>query len=302
MEPWRRFREQHPVTRATIAGRAWEYIAAGQGYPEGRALLLLPGALAVADSTWLTLPHFESRFRVIAPTYAPVRAMDALLDGIAGILDREGIRQAVVSGGSYGGLMAQAFVRRHPERTERLILSHTMVPDAGRSRALRIGVKLLGLFPEGLLRALFRRKLLGILPDTPELAVFRSYTEDVLGRVTKGEILALYARVADLFAGPRFRPGDLDNWSGKVLLLFADDDPVTPEPARAALQALYPRAEVHLFSGSGHATALLQPERYFEVIDRFLDRSFKTLLLEIPQGGDDVDFERVQDHGRDVEL
>ncbi len=271
MEPWRRFREQHPLSRVTIAGQAWEYIAAGQG---DRTLLLLPGALAVADSTWLTLPHFEDRFRVIAPTYAPVRTMDALMNGIggiAGILDREGIDKAIVSGGSYGGLMAQAFVRRHPERTERLILSHTMVPEAGRARALRMGVKLLGLFPQGLLRALFRKKLLGILPDTPELAVFRSYTEDVLGRVSKGEILALYARVADLFSGPRFQPGDLDGWPGKVLLLFADDDPVTPEPARAALQALYPRAEVHLFSGSGHATALLQPERYFAVIDRFLD-------------------------------
>lgn len=32
------------------------------------------------------------------------------------------------------------------------------------------------------------------------------------------------------------------------------------------------------------------------------EKSFKTLLLEIPQGGDDADFERVMDYGRDVEL
>ena len=31
-------------------------------------------------------------------------------------------------------------------------------------------------------------------------------------------------------------------------------------------------------------------------------KPFKALLLEIPQGGDDADFERVQDYGRDVEL
>ena len=88
-------------------------------------MLLLPGALAAADSTWLTLPHF--RFRVIAPTYAPVSTMAELVDRIAGILDCEGIRTAAVSGGSYGGMVAQAFVRRHPDRTERLILSHTML-------------------------------------------------------------------------------------------------------------------------------------------------------------------------------
>ena len=60
MERVRRFREKHPLKREVIGGREWEYIAAGRGE---RALLLLPGALAVADSVWLTLPHFEDRFR-----------------------------------------------------------------------------------------------------------------------------------------------------------------------------------------------------------------------------------------------
>jgi pimeloyl-ACP methyl ester carboxylesterase len=36
------------------------------------------------------------------------------------------------------------------------------------------------------------------------------------------------------------------------------------------MKAMYPRAVVHVFSGSGHATTLLQPERYCEVMDRFL--------------------------------
>lgn len=31
-------------------------------------------------------------------------------------------------------------------------------------------------------------------------------------------------------------------------------------------------------------------------------KSFKDLLLEIPQAGEDTDFERVQDFGRDVDL
>ena len=33
---------------------------------------------------------------------------------------------------------------------------------------------------------------------------------------------------------------------------------------------MYSRAEVHVLSGSGHSTTLPQPERYFEVMDRFL--------------------------------
>ncbi|HWM93754.1 MAG TPA: alpha/beta hydrolase [Thermoanaerobaculia bacterium] len=268
MDRVRRFREEHPLKRAAIGGQEWEYIAAGRGE---RALLLLPGALAVADSTWLTLPHFEERFRVIAPTYAPVLTMAELADGIAGILDREGIQKAAVSGGSYGGLVAQVFVRRHPERTERLILSHTSLPDADRARPMQWALRLLRWMPEGLIRSIFRKRLLGLLPRAPETAEFRAYTEEVTRRATKREILALFWRGADFLVHYHLRPGDLAGWPGRVLLLMSDDDPVTPEPARKALQALYPKAEVHVFSGSGHATALLQPEKLYEVMDRFLE-------------------------------
>ena len=262
-----RFREEHPTKRAVIGGQEWEYIAAGKGE---RALLLLPGALAVADSTWITLPHFEDRFRVIAPTYAPVSTMAELVDGIAGILDQEGIRTAAVSGGSYGGMVAQAFVRRHPERTERLILSHTMLPDPSKVPALERGVRLVGWLPEGLVRWIYKKRLMGLLPRAPEADEFRAYTLEVTGRATKPGLLALYQRVADFLGNTHLRPDDLDGWPGRVLLLMSEDDPVTPAPAREAMKAMYPRAEVHLFSGGGHATALLQPERYFEVMDRFL--------------------------------
>jgi pimeloyl-ACP methyl ester carboxylesterase len=271
MDRVRKFREEHPLKRAVISGQEWEYIAAGPSRPEGeRALLLLPGALAVADSTWITLPHFEDRFRVIAPTYAPVSTMAELVDGIAGILDQEGIREAAVSGGSYGGMVAQAFVRRHPERTERLILSHTALPDPSRVPALKKGVKLMEWLPEGLLRWIYKKRLAGLLPRTPEADEFRAYTMEVAGSATKAGLLALYRRAADFLGNERLRPGDLDGWPGKILLLMSDDDPVTPEPAREAMKAMYPRAESHVFTGSGHATALLQPERYFEVMDRFL--------------------------------
>jgi pimeloyl-ACP methyl ester carboxylesterase len=267
MDRVRKFREEHPLTRVMIHGREWEYIAAGKGE---RALLLLPGALAVADSTWITLPHFEDRFRVIAPTYPPVSTMSELVDGIAGILDREGIRTAAVSGGSYGGLVAQVFVRRYPERTERLILSHTLLPDPSRAGALKRGLRVVGWLPEGLVRWIFRKRIAGLLPPRPETDEFRAYTMEVAAKTTKAGLLALYERAADFLVSFRFRPDDLDGWPGKILILLSDDDPATPEAAREALKAMYPRAEVHVFSGGGHATALLQPERYFEVIDRFL--------------------------------
>ena len=267
VEALRRFRAAHPYRRTEIAGVEWEHIAAGDGE---RAVLLLPGSLGTGESAWQSIGHFSSRFRVIAPSYAAVSTMAGLADGIAALLDREGIARAAVVGGSYGGIVAQVFVRRHPDRTERLILSHTVLPDPARGKKIAGVVRVLPFFPMPLLRALFRKRMASLLPKVPELAMTRAYLEEAVSRLEKRKMTSGYRCVVDFDTNSRFTPEDLDGWPGRILLLMADNDPATPEPQRAALQALYPRAEARLFHGSGHATAILQREEYLAVMDRFL--------------------------------
>lgn len=268
VEALRRFRARHPYRRTDIAGVEWEHIAAGDGE---RAVLLLPGSLGTGESTWQSIGHFSSRFRVIAPSYAAVSTMADLTDGIAALLDREGIERAAVVGGSYGGMVAQVFVRRHTGRTERLILSHTVLPDPARGKKIRRVVRMLPFFSMPLLRALFRKRMASLLPKVPELAMTRAYLEDVVAHHLKKErMIPGYRCVVDFDTNSRFAPEDLDGWPGRILLLMADNDPATPEPQRAAMQALYPRAEVRLFHGSGHATAILLREEYLAVMDGFL--------------------------------
>lgn len=86
------------------------------------------GALAIPDISWFTIVKFAARRRVIVPAHPSVATMDALVDGITAILQREGVEQAHVMGGSYGGFVAQVFVRRHPQLTRSLVLSHTLPP------------------------------------------------------------------------------------------------------------------------------------------------------------------------------
>lgn len=103
------FRAAHPYRRATINGanahkrHPWEYIDAGRG---NVVILLLPGALGLAEASWQTIAHLAARpgIRVISPSYAPtVTTMAEMVNGIAGILDHEGVGQARVMGGSAGG-------------------------------------------------------------------------------------------------------------------------------------------------------------------------------------------------------
>lgn len=62
------------------------------------------------------------------------------------------------------------------------------------------------------------------------------------------------------------------------------------------IQELRLRAARHGRSAEAEHREILR-----EVLVPRKQKSFKDLLLEIPQGGDGGDFERIQDYGRDVE-
>lgn len=105
-----------------------------------------------------------------------------------------------------------------------------------------------------MLRALFRKRTVGLLPDHPETALIRAYIREFADiHATKEVLVALYARMVDYYTTYDFKPGDLEGWPGRLLLLMSDNDPVTPEPVRKAQQAAYPMAEAHVFTGGGHA-------------------------------------------------
>jgi pimeloyl-ACP methyl ester carboxylesterase len=183
-----------------------------------------------------------------------------------------GIERVCVMGGSAGGSVAQVFVRRHPEMVEALVVSQAGVPNPERGRKIRKALRWLRLMPMGVLRMIARKRLSGLLPaGHPELVFIRAYMDEALRyHLHKKGFVNLCRRGADLDLNWRFEREDLADWSGKVLLIMADDDPSTPQPVREALMALYPEARIHVFHGVGHAAPLLRREEYLAVIERFL--------------------------------
>lgn len=272
IEKLREFRATHTGKDAMIRGVDWRYFDVGQG---DTTLLILPGALGTAESSWQTICHFSERgYRVIVPSYPhSTTTMNELADGIAGILDREGVPKAHILGGSYGGLVAQVFVRRYPERTEKLVVSHAGCPDPERGRKIAGALRWLRLLPMALLRAIVSKRLAGLLPEGPAAAMLAAYVTEVLTyQTTKTGLLNGYRRATDFDLNWSFTPEDLADWPGRCLLVMADDDPSTPEPVRQVMEALYPQAEVHLFHGTGHAAPILQQEEYFSLLEAFLEK------------------------------
>ena len=81
----------------------------------------------------------------------------------------------------------------------------------------------------------------------------------------------MYRRIADFDTHYAFAPADLASWSGRVLLIFADDDPGTPEAVRARMEELYPGAQLHLFYGTKHSAPVIKREEFVAVVEAFLD-------------------------------
>jgi pimeloyl-ACP methyl ester carboxylesterase len=269
----REFRAAHPPRHVIVGGVRWDYLVGGEGE---EALMILPGGAMVGEAGFTRVPAFEDSYRIIAPSYAPVPSAAQLLDGLSGILDAEGVRAAHVLGPSYGGLVAQCFVRRHPGRVRSLMLANTLVPPRGMLWLAKILLALLPLVPTGWLRVLRERSLgrafSGVRSVPPEdQAFWRDYQHGLISRLTKAELQDMYRLGIDLAGSLRCTPEDLANWAGRVLILESDEDLLTPE-RRAELRRCYPRADVHTFRGAGHTPWMSHKKEYLSVIEGFLDR------------------------------
>jgi pimeloyl-ACP methyl ester carboxylesterase len=270
-----RFRQEHPLQTLSINGITWEYFTSGN--PDGKPLLLLPGALGTAESGWRTITMLEQgKFHLICVNYpVEIDSMSGLADGIKGILDREGVQSAYVVGGSYGGMLAQVFTHLQPDMVSRLVLSHTYPPVSKRARSVEPAMRMFRILPMFLVKKMLRDRMIGILPPKPSpelLLVAAQIRETVDTRLTRQAALSTFMRMMD-FDQQIYTPSDLANWQGKTMIMLAEDDPTTPESLRKSLLDLYPGARLHLFKGSGHATAILESEEYIRVIEEFLGDS-----------------------------
>ena len=264
------FRASHVPRHRFIRGVRWTYLTSGAG-PE--ALLMLPGAPGLSETAFQQIPVFDKHFRVLAPNLpAAITTVAELVDGLVGLLDAEGIARAHVLGVSYSGMLAQGLVRRHPDRVDRVVLSHARLP--GREEAVRFQLagRLLLALPLPLLRMVIRPARLLLPREVRDVRRFwKEYYDEILYRLSRSDYasrikLWLDACRQDWLAAV----DDAARWTGEALLLEADNDPLIPPRERAALHALHPQARTHTFTGTKHSAWIMRQEEYLRLIVEFL--------------------------------
>jgi len=269
------FRASHPYKQLSSAVANWEYISCGQG---DETILILPGALSTGESAFPLITALENDYHIIAPSYPLSLTMKELCAGIAQILKAENVESAHVFGGSYGGLVAQYFVRQYPGRALSLLLSHTFAFNPKYTKAFWIAGKVFPVVPQSLIVRLLKLRLDKLLlsrlraVNHPEAELWRAYLDEAMitGHLKEVSIHQNNC-LLDLAKQPRLAANDLNEWSGRILIIESEDDPAIRASERAVLKGLYPQAEVKTFLDAGHASSILKRSEVVSTLKGFLD-------------------------------
>lgn len=269
-----------PEKSLKIRGVEWHYVTGGRGE---QTVLLFHGAVGGAETMRWLANAFEDEYRTITPTVADVSTLDEVCDAASAILDREHVARAVVFGGSFGGLVAQAFFHRRRAQVQDLILLSTGAPSPAVGARTAWTTRLMRLVPFPLMRGLMRleisRHLGAPVPaeHAARVAEFRQRLEHYFDHtLTKRTLLARVALSVGFNRDERYEPAAHDDWPGRVLVIESDDDTMVPAEERRHLRETYPRALVCTFNGAGHLIPLLRPEELVGVVKAFLKEEYST--------------------------
>lgn len=194
---------------------------------------------------------------------------ELLADDLAGIMDTQGIERAHILGGSMGGVIAQAFALRHPERLLSLSLHSTFARVTGKMRAqfetelyllgkLEVGDVLMSLAP--LIWA--ERTLTERRHIIEKFRADRRLTGIAVGKEVYGLQAKLVMRVDYL--------SELGRIEVPVLVTTGLDDGLIPPEESRLIHKAIPGSILRVFPGCGHAVTAENPRGFNTVSLRFL--------------------------------
>jgi pimeloyl-ACP methyl ester carboxylesterase len=272
----------------TIHGYRRAFRVAG----EGPAILLIHG-IGDNSETWEAVQtKLAQRFTVIAPDLLGHGKSDkpradysvaAYANGMRDLLAVLDIDRVTVIGHSLGGGVTMQFAYQYPQLVERIVL----VGTGGVTKDVHFALRLASL-PIGS-EALAFLRLPGALPA---LQVVGRVVGTVLGSTKFGrdlpDVVRVLAELPEPTASSAFSRTlrAVVDWRGQVVtmldrcyltqsvpvqLIWGEDDSVIPVSHAQMAHAAMPGSQLEIFQKSGHFPFHDDPDRFVEVVERFID-------------------------------
>jgi len=251
--------------------RAWHYYRIGAGAP----ILWLTGGLRRVAPGFAFMEKLAARHTVIAPDYPPVNSIDEFITAFDAILQTEDVDTFSLAGQSYGGLLAQAYLAHKPKVVERLILSSTGPADYGKAWLFveYFFIALARFLPEKTVKNLLVGKILEIItvPEAERAEWVESLQTMIKNDLSRADMISHFAIAADMIRKGIVTPAAYRNWTGRIIVLSAENDPTQSKKDLPRYEKLFGR-NVELFDMGkmGHTALLFNPDRYVELLEQTL--------------------------------
>ena len=240
----------------------FKYIEEGEGEP----LVVLHGLFGALSNFKDLIEHFRHQYKVVVPML-PLFDLDILHTTVGGLakhvhkfLETRDYKNVHLLGNSLGGHVGLVHVLKHPERVKSLILTGSS-----------------GLFENGMGDTYPRRGDYEYIKKKTEVTFYdpKMATKELVDEVF--EITRNRLKVIKIIAlaksAIRNNLGEeLNNIQQPTLLVWGNNDTITPPFVAREFHRLIPNSELHFIDKCGHAPMMEQPEEFNVILDKFLKK------------------------------
>lgn len=240
----------------------FKYIEEGEGEP----LVLLHGLFGALSNFKDLIEHFRHHYKVVVPML-PLFDLDILHTTVGGLakyvhkfIETKQYQGVHLLGNSLGGHVALVHVLKHPENIKSLILTGSS-----------------GLFENAMGDTYPRRGDYEYIKKKTEVTFYdpKMATKELVDEVF--EITRNRLKVIKIIAlaksAIRHNLGEeLQNIKQPTLLVWGNNDTITPPFVAREFHRLIPNSELHFIDKCGHAPMMEQPEEFNQILDKFLKK------------------------------
>lgn len=233
---------------------------------QGETLLLLHGLFGALSNFEDLIEHFKRNYKVVVPIL-PLFDLDIFHTTVSGLekyvhkfIEMRGYQQIHLLGNSLGGHVALLHILKHPERIKSLILT-------GNS----------GLFENGMGDSYPKRGDYDYIKKKTELTFYDPATAtkelvDEVFEITNNRIKVIKIIALAKSAIRNNLGEELNQIKQPTLLIWGNNDSVTPPFVGREFNRLIPNSELHFVDKCGHAPMMEVPEAFNEILAGFLNK------------------------------
>jgi 2-hydroxy-6-oxonona-2,4-dienedioate hydrolase len=240
----------------------FKFIEEGEGEP----LVLLHGLFGALSNFMDLIEYFRQHYKVVVPIL-PLFELDLLHTTVGGLekfvhkfIEFKNYRNLHLLGNSLGGHVALVHVLKHPERIRSITLT-------GSSGLFESGMG--DTYPKRGDYEYIRKKteLTFYSPATASKELVDEVYEIVNNRLKALKIIALAKSAIRNNLGE-----ELNQIKQPTLLIWGNNDAITPPFVGREFQKLIPNSELHFIDKCGHAPMMEVPDEFNKILHKFLTK------------------------------